>query len=79
MKQAVAKITKLREMAPGLHISVDGGISEKNAAELIAAGANVLVVGGAVFKADDKKSAIEALKRSAQPLSSIARKVVEDH
>ena len=65
MKQAVAKIKKLREMAPDLHISVDGGVSEKNAAELIAAGANVLVVGGAVFKADDKKSVIEALKRCA--------------
>ena len=65
MKQAIAKIMKLREMAPDLHISVDGGVSEKNAAELIAAGANVLVVGGAVFKADDKKSVIEALKRCA--------------
>jgi ribulose-phosphate 3-epimerase len=65
MKQAVVKIKKLREMAPDLHISVDGGVSEKNAAELIAAGANVLVVGGGVFKADDKKSAFEALKRCA--------------
>jgi pentose-5-phosphate-3-epimerase len=50
MKQAVVKIKKLREMAPDLHISVDGGVSEKNAAELIATGANVLVVGGGVLR-----------------------------
>ena len=65
MKQAVAKIAQLRMIAPGLHISVDGGVSEKNAAELIDAGANVLVAGGGVFKAEDKKAAIDALKACA--------------
>jgi pentose-5-phosphate-3-epimerase len=43
MQQAVAKIRELRRLKPDLHISVDGGVSEKNAAELIEAGANVLV------------------------------------
>lgn len=65
MKQAVSKIRKLREMAPGLHISVDGGVNEDNAAELIKAGANVLVAGGGVFKANDKQAAINALKACA--------------
>lgn len=65
MKQAVAKIKQLRMMAPGLHISVDGGVSEKNAAELIDAGANVLVAGGGVFKSDDKRAAINSLKACA--------------
>lgn len=65
MKQAVAKIKHLRMIAPGLHISVDGGVSEKNAAELIDAGANVLVAGGGVFKSDDKKAAINSLKACA--------------
>jgi pentose-5-phosphate-3-epimerase len=37
-------------------------VSETNAPVLIAAGANVLVAGGGVFKANDKKVAIEALK-----------------
>jgi len=69
MKQAVSKIKQLREVAPHLHISVDGGVSEKNAAELIAAGANVLVAGGGVFKATDKRAAISALKASATPFS----------
>ena len=65
MKQAVAKIKELRKIAPGLHISVDGGVNEKNAAELINAGANVLVAGGGVFKTDDKKTAIDSLKACA--------------
>jgi ribulose-phosphate 3-epimerase len=62
MTQAVSKIKKLREMAPDLHISVDGGVNESNAAELVGAGANVLVVGGGIFKAGDKCAAINALK-----------------
>jgi ribulose-phosphate 3-epimerase len=65
MQQAVAKIRELRRLKPDLHISVDGGVSEKNAAELIEAGANVLVVGGGVFKATDKKAAIDRLKACA--------------
>lgn len=63
MKAAISKIRELREIGPHLHISVDGGVSEKNASELISAGANVLVAGGGVFKADDKKAAIFSLKR----------------
>jgi ribulose-phosphate 3-epimerase len=62
MKQAITKIEQIRRMHPDLHISVDGGVSEKNAAALILAGANVLVAGGEVFKVDDKAAAIDALK-----------------
>jgi ribulose-phosphate 3-epimerase len=62
MKQAIEKIKALRALKPDMHISVDGGVSETNAPVLIAAGANVLVAGGGVFKANDKKVAIEALK-----------------
>ena len=56
------KIRQLKELKPELFISVDGGVNEQNAPQLIAAGANVLVAGGGVFKADDKKAAIDALK-----------------
>jgi len=62
IKQATEKIKALRALKPDLHISVDGGVSETNAAELIEAGANVLVAGGGVFKAENKKVAIDALK-----------------
>ena len=46
------KIRKLREMAPNIDIEVDGGVNKDNVAELVKAGANVLVAGTAVFVGD---------------------------
>lgn len=46
------KIRKLREMAPDIDIEVDGGVNQDNVAELVKAGANVLVAGTAVFGGD---------------------------
>lgn len=42
-------------------IEVDGGIHTKNAAEVFAAGADVLVAGSAVFQAKDPKKAIHEM------------------
>jgi len=64
---------ELRQMAPHLHISVDGGVNDKNAAEFVSAGANVLVAGGGIFKATDKKAAIDAIKRCSAEASAILR------
>ena len=58
---AVEKVKALRELRPDLHISVDGGVNAKIAPELLRAGANVLVAGGAIFKADDKKAVVAEL------------------
>jgi len=65
LKQATEKIKALRSMKPDLYISVDGGVNAENAPGLIQAGANVLVAGGGVFKAEDKKAAIRALQECA--------------
>ncbi|HXC15923.1 MAG TPA: ribulose-phosphate 3-epimerase [Holophagaceae bacterium] len=43
-------------------IEVDGGVGMKNARDLVAAGADVLVAGNAVFKAPDPKQAIRELQ-----------------
>lgn len=43
------KVRKLREMSPDMDIEVDGGVNKDNAAELVRAGANILVAGTAVF------------------------------
>lgn len=43
-------------------IEIDGGVTEKNAAEIIAAGADVLVAGNTVFSAKDPVGMIQALK-----------------
>ncbi len=45
-----------------IDVEVDGGIAPSNAKDAIAAGANVLVAGSSVFKAKDRRLAIEALR-----------------
>lgn len=44
-------------------IEVDGGINAKTASDAIAAGADILVAGSAVFGAADRRAAIDALRK----------------
>jgi len=44
-------------------IEVDGGVGPGNAAKLFDAGAEILVAGSAVFKAKDRKAAIDQMKK----------------
>mgnify|MGYP003121769881 FL=1 len=46
-------------------IEVDGGVTDKNAAQLTKAGADVLVAGSYVFKAQDQLETIKGLKKIA--------------
>lgn len=45
-----------------MDIEIDGGVTEDNAADIRAAGANVLVAGSAVFKSPDMAATISKLK-----------------
>ena len=67
----VSKIEKLRAMCDerGLDpwIEVDGGIKPNNAWQVIEAGANAIVAGSAVFKADSYSDAIEGIRNSKKP------------
>ncbi len=58
------KIARIREMVKGegIEIEVDGGINALTAAECIAAGADILVAGTAVFAGGDYKKNIESLR-----------------
>ena len=62
----IDKVRRLRAMidARGLavDIEVDGGINPVTAKQVVAAGANVLVAGNAVFKTPDYRAAIAALR-----------------
>ncbi len=66
---ALRKIEALRKMidARGLSVDleVDGGISEKNAGQVVGAGANVLVAGNAVFGQPDRKASIDAIRAAS--------------
>lgn len=46
-------------------IEIDGGIDQSNAADVVAAGANILVAGQAIFGAPDAEAATRALRAAA--------------
>lgn len=61
-----AKVQELKAMAKGVNdallIEIDGGVTTGNAAQLLKAGANVLVAGSFVFNAADPLETIKSLK-----------------
>lgn len=59
--RALDKVRRLRALAPDLLIQVDGGVNAETGAQLVAAGANVLVAGSYVFGAKEPKEAIHSL------------------
>lgn len=65
--ETLEKVGKLKaeieKRGLSVDIQVDGGINEKNAPDAVSAGANILVAGSAVFKAADRKAAIDVLRK----------------
>ncbi len=68
IRDVLPKLTALKELSKdrSLVIELDGGVTEENAAEIVAAGADVLVAGSSVFKSKDPKKTIEKLKASGK-------------
>ena len=66
MPDMLEKVRKLRaeidRRGLNIDIQVDGGINADTAKLACEAGANVLVAGSAVFKAADRRAAIDALR-----------------
>jgi ribulose-phosphate 3-epimerase len=64
------KVRRLRALAdarhPALEIEVDGGMKAETVGPVVAAGANVLVAGTAVFGAADYRKAIADLRTRAE-------------
>lgn len=54
-------------------LEVDGGVKPDNADAILAAGAEVLVAGSAVFSSDDYAAAITALRAGHEPAARAAR------
>lgn len=52
------------EQSSACKIEIDGGVGPANAAEIIAAGADILVAGSAVFKSDDRNAVLQQLKNA---------------
>ena len=66
MPETLEKVRKLKaeieKRGLNLEVQVDGGITAENAAEVVNAGANILVAGSSVFKSNNRKEAIDALR-----------------
>ncbi|HUT96110.1 MAG TPA: ribulose-phosphate 3-epimerase [Candidatus Paceibacterota bacterium] len=64
--EVLDKIKALRGIWPKGNIGVDGGINNKNAKQILAAGANILCVGNYIFKNKNIKQAIRQLAEKSQ-------------
>ncbi|MBI5120717.1 MAG: ribulose-phosphate 3-epimerase [Rhodospirillales bacterium] len=62
----VEKIARIKRMIGNrpIEIEVDGGITPETAPQVVAAGANVLVAGSAVFKSPDYKGNMDAIRKA---------------
>jgi ribulose-phosphate 3-epimerase len=70
LPSSVGKVRRVKEQAlregARASIEVDGGVDATNAAELVEAGAEILVAGTAIYGQDDPGSAIERLRAAAR-------------
>jgi ribulose-phosphate 3-epimerase len=70
LRSSVTKVGRARENAlsagAGAAIEVDGGVDAGNVAELVQAGAEILVAGTAIYGQGDPISAIEKLRAAAR-------------
>ena len=62
LRRVRAVLTAAGSSAP---IEIDGGIDLSNVAEVVAAGANILVAGQAIFGASDPEAATRTLRAAA--------------
>jgi len=69
IENTLQKVKQLKKMiqkkGASTLIEIDGGVTNKNAAELVKAGADVLVAGSYVFKAENQPETIKGLKEIA--------------
>ena len=69
IENTYSKVSQLKDLitrkGASTKIEIDGGVTDKNAKQLIDAGADVLVAGSFVFKSDDQINTIKNLKQLA--------------
>ena len=74
---SLQKIAEIRGMIDRTRshalLEVDGGVKPENADAILAAGADVLVAGSAVFSVDDYAAAITALRAGHEPAARTTR------
>jgi ribulose-phosphate 3-epimerase len=68
IKSSINKIASARELldsnGSNAYLQVDGGINQQNIAQVVAAGADVIVAGSAIFGTENYAATISALRKS---------------
>ncbi|RIB03509.1 ribulose-phosphate 3-epimerase [Gigaspora rosea] len=77
MEDCVPKVKALRERFPELDIEVDGGLSLETIDQASKAGANVIVAGTSIFKADNPKEVINTFRNKVNTEQAKYSKSVE--
>jgi ribulose-phosphate 3-epimerase len=70
MEDMMTKVTTLRAAYPNLDIEVDGGVKPKTVDMAAKAGANLIVSGSGVYKAEDMALNIATMQRSVEKLGN---------
>lgn len=69
IRQSLEKVRRVRQLldrvGSSAPIEIDGGVDQSNVADVIAAGATILVAGNAIFGAPDAEAATRALRALA--------------
>uniref|UniRef100_A0AC34QUP3 Ribulose-phosphate 3-epimerase n=1 Tax=Panagrolaimus sp. JU765 TaxID=591449 RepID=A0AC34QUP3_9BILA len=66
MSNMMPKVEALRSQFPTLNIQVDGGVSESNIEECAKAGANMIVSGTGVVKAQDPEQVMDKMRQAVE-------------
>ena len=62
---SLEKVRRVAEFVPGIPIEIDGGIDMSNIAQVVAAGASIIVAGNAIFGSPDPERATRELRAAA--------------
>lgn len=62
LPESIARVTELRRLCPNAIISLDGGVNETNIHDVVATGADFVVVGSALTKVEDMNAAWDKLQ-----------------
>ena len=63
-ENTIERVRHYKKIYPDKIIEVDGGVSPSNSERLVDAGADILVAGSAIFKAEDPIKIVKIMKRS---------------
>ncbi len=66
LPEVLAKTRWLRDQGFSGHVEMDGGLNAETLPQCVAAGANALVAGSAIFGASDRRATIESFRRAAE-------------